>query len=313
MNYLVAAVAWMLAGALPARADYPDQAIRVLEPFPPGGAVDLVVRLVTDRMAADLGRGFVIESRSGAGGVIATDAVAKSSPDGYTLLVATPNHTILGALKPKLPYDAENDVSPVTLLGAIPMLLVGHPATPFSTFQGLVEFARANPGRLNYSSAGNGTLPHLAMELMLRRSGIEVVHVPYRGAAPAMTDLLAGHVQLKFDTFATSSEHIAAGKLNALAYAALARSVLMPQVPVLAELGLPGFEGVLWDRADGAEGYVRDRHRSAEPGRGDGARRTGASRASSARRRRGGASRAGGVRQLDPSRVRAVARACRAK
>ena len=242
---LLAVTAW-LAVAPTARADYPEQPIRVLMPFPPGGAVDLVTRLVTERMTADLGRGFVMENRSGAGGVIATEAAAKASPDGYTLLVATPNHTILAALKPKLPYDAEKDLVPVALLGAIPMLLVSYPGAPFTTFAGLVDHAKANTGKLNYSSAGNGTLPHLAMEMMLRGIGAQVAHVPYRGAAPAMTDLLAGHVQLKFDTYATSSEHVAAGKLNALAFASLARSRLMPAVPTLAESGLPGFEGILW-------------------------------------------------------------------
>ena len=231
---MVAAIAALSTAAGAARAEYPEQPIRVLMPFPPGGAVDLVARLVTERMTVDLGRGFVIENRSGAGGVIATDATAKAAADGYTLLVATPNHTIIGALKPKLPYDAEKDLVPVALMGAIPMLLVGHPGTPFSTFAGLVDYAKANPGKLNYSSAGNGTLPHLAMELMLRQTGIKVAHVPYRGAAPAMTDLLAGHVQLKFDTYATSSEHIAVGKLNGLAYASLQRSSLMPAVPTLA-------------------------------------------------------------------------------
>ncbi|HKA80650.1 MAG TPA: tripartite tricarboxylate transporter substrate binding protein [Xanthobacteraceae bacterium] len=227
-------------------ADYPERPIRLLLPFPAGGAVDHVARLVTARMADDLGRPFVIENRAGAGGVIATDATAKAPPDGYTLLLTTPNHTINAALHPKLPYDTDKDIVPVAIVAEVPELLVSHPEAPFTDFAGFVDYARKNPGKLNYSSAGNGTLPHVTMELLLRRSGIQVAHIPYRGAAPAMTDLLAGHVQLKMDTYATAHQHVAQGKLHALAFASRARSALMPQLPTVAEMGLPGYEGILW-------------------------------------------------------------------
>src|SRR6266851_5169093 len=230
----------------PCRAEYPERPIRLILPFPAGGAVDHVARLVTARMAEDLGRPFVIENKAGAGGVIATDATAKAAPDGYTLMLTTPNHTINAAINPKLPFDTEKDLLPVSIVAEVPELLVSHPAAPFESFAGFIDYAKKNPGKLNYSSAGNGTLPHVTMELLLRRTGIAVAHIPYRGAAPAMTDLLAGQVQLKMDTYATANQHVAQGKLRALAFASRERSTLMPNVPTVAEMGLPGYEGILW-------------------------------------------------------------------
>jgi tripartite-type tricarboxylate transporter receptor subunit TctC len=241
-----AALLLVIAQPVSSAAQYPERPIRLILPFPAGGAVDHVARLVTARMAEDLGRPFVIENKAGAGGVIAADATAKAAPDGYTLLLTTPNHTINAALNPKLSYDTEKDLLPVSIVAEVPELLVSHPAAPFVTFAGFVDYAKKHPGKLNYSSAGNGTLPHVTMELLLRRTGIEVAHIPYRGAAPAMTDLLAGQVQLKMDTYATANQHVAQGKLNALAFASRERSALMPNVPTVAEMGLPGYEGILW-------------------------------------------------------------------
>jgi tripartite-type tricarboxylate transporter receptor subunit TctC len=240
-----AAIAVLLAAA-PARAEYPERPVRLLEPFPPGGAVDIVARLVAARLADDLGRPFLVESKPGAGGIIATDAVAKSAHDGYTLLVTTPNHTINAALNPKLPYDTEKDLVPVAVIAEVPELLVSNAAAPFTTFAEFVDYARRHPGELNYASAGIGTLPHVSMELLLRRLDLKVTHIPYKGAAPAMADLLGGQVQLKMDTLATSAPHIAAGKLRALAIASSARSALAPDLPTVAELGVPGYEGILW-------------------------------------------------------------------
>jgi tripartite-type tricarboxylate transporter receptor subunit TctC len=242
----LAALCLVLAGECLVAAGYPEKPIRLLLPFPAGGAVDLVARLVTARMAEELERPFVIENRTGAGGVIATDATAKAAPDGYTLLLTTPNHTINAAINPKLPYDTEKDLAPIAIVAEVPELLVSHPAAPFENFSGFVEYARKNPGKLNYASAGNGTLPHVTMELLLRRVGIAVAHIPYRGAAPAMTDLLAGQVQLKMDTYTTAAPLIAEHKLRALAVASRERSTSMPDVPTVAEMGLPGFEGILW-------------------------------------------------------------------
>jgi tripartite-type tricarboxylate transporter receptor subunit TctC len=235
-----------LCGVAPAQAEYPERPVRILEPFPPGGAVDIVTRLVAAHLADDLGRPFLVESKPGAGGIIATDAVAKSAHDGYTLLVTTPNHTINAALNPKLPYDTEKDLVPVAVIAEVPELLVANATAPFATFAEFVGYARRNPGKLDYASAGIGTLPHVSMELLLRRLDLQVTHIPYKGAAPAMADLLGGQVQLKMDTLATSAPHIAAGKLRALAIASRERSVQAPDIPTVAELGVPGYEGILW-------------------------------------------------------------------
>jgi tripartite-type tricarboxylate transporter receptor subunit TctC len=243
---LILGAACLTGAAGSARAEYPERPIHLIVPFPAGGTVDLVARLVTARMSVELKQPFVIENRGGAGGVIATDATAKAAPDGYTLLLTSPNHTINAALQSKLPYDTEKDLVPISIVAEIPELLVSHPAAPFHDFAGFVAYAKANPGKLNYASAGIGTLPHVTMELMLRSLGLEVAHIPYRGAAPAMTDLLAGQVQLKMDTYATSHQYVASGKLHALGFASHARSALMPDVPTIAEMGLPGYEGVLW-------------------------------------------------------------------
>jgi tripartite-type tricarboxylate transporter receptor subunit TctC len=243
---LLVATALVATARFAVAGDYPEKPIRLFLPFPAGGAVDFVARVVTTRMAEQLGRPFVIENRAGAGGVIATDATAKAAPDGYTLLLTSPNHTINAALNGKLPYDSERDLVPISIVAEVPELLVSHPAAPFSSFAGFVDFARNHPGKLNYASAGNGTLPHLTMELLLRRTGISVAHIPYRGAAPAMTDLLAGQVQLKMDTYTTSAPLIADGRLHALAIASRERSALLPDIPTVAEMGVAGYEGILW-------------------------------------------------------------------
>ena len=229
-----------------ARAEYPDKPIHLLLPFPPGGAVDIVARVMAANMAHDLGQQILIENKAGAGGIVATEAVAKSTPDGYTLLLTTPNHTINAALRASLPYDAEKDLVPISVLAEVPEVLVSNPQAPFATFQEFVAYAKKNPGKLNYASAGIGTLPHVTMELLLKRLDIKVTHVPYRGAAPAMTDLLSGVVQLKLDTYATSHPNVVAGRLRMLAIASSRRSKLMPETPTIAELGLPGYEGILW-------------------------------------------------------------------
>jgi tripartite-type tricarboxylate transporter receptor subunit TctC len=246
----VAGIGLFLTGLVltpwPCLAKFPERPIHVIVPFPPGGAVDLVTRLVTQRITEARGWSFIIENKAAAGGIVATDTVAKAAGDGYTLLIATSNYTIAAALKSRLPYDWERDVVPVSVIADVPELLVSHPTAPFDSFAGFIAYARENPGKLNYSSAGNGTLPHVTMELLLRRAGLQVVHVPYRGAGPAMTDLLAGVVHLKLDTYATSNDHVAAGKLRALAIASARRSSLMPQLPTIAEQGFPGYEGILW-------------------------------------------------------------------
>jgi tripartite-type tricarboxylate transporter receptor subunit TctC len=228
------------------QATYPERPIRLIVPFPPGGVTDVVGRMMAGRLAADLGQPVIVDNKAGAAGVIGSEAVAKAPADGYTLLFTTPNHTINAAFRDTMPYDTEKDLAPVSVAGQVPMLLVSHPSLPFDSFEGFVDYARKNPGKLNASSAGNGTQPHITMELLLLKTGLRVTNVPYRGAAPALADLVAGQVQLKLDTYATSAQFIADRKLNALAFTSLARSRLLPDVPTVAEKGLPGFEGYLW-------------------------------------------------------------------
>lgn len=233
-----------LSGA--AFAAYPERPIKVFLPFPPGGTVDVVARLVCTEMSELLGKPVMIDYRPGAGGTLATEATARAPADGYTILITTPSHTINPALRTRLQFDTAADFVPVSLIANVPELLVAHPSVPFDTFQDFLKYAKANPGRLNYSSAGTGTLPHITMELLLRRADVRVTHVPYKGAAPALTDLLAGVVQLKYDTFATSSQLVASGKLKVLATAGATRLPQLPAVPTIAESGFAGYEGYLW-------------------------------------------------------------------
>jgi tripartite-type tricarboxylate transporter receptor subunit TctC len=242
---------WLLAGAAlvaagPAAAAYPDKPIRLIVPFSAGGTVDVVARAVGQQLGKQLATTVVVENVPGAGGAIATQRVARAPADGYTLLFTTPNHTINPALNDKLPFDAGKDLAPVSLVAQIPELLVASAGQPFSDMAGFVKAARSQPGQLTYASAGNGTLPHVTMELLLQRLGIQLTHVPYKGAAPALNDLLAGQVAVKMDTVATSAAHIRAGRIKPLAIAGLRRSPLMPDVPTIAESGVPGYQGILW-------------------------------------------------------------------
>jgi tripartite-type tricarboxylate transporter receptor subunit TctC len=229
-----------------ALAVYPERPIRVVMPFPAGGTVDVVARLIADEMGKTLGKPLVFEYKPGAGGILATETTARAAPDGYTVLVTTPSHTINPALRTKMPFDTEQDLIPVSLMANVPELLVAHPATPFNSLSEMLAYTRANPDRVNYSSAGTGTLPHITMELLLRRAGVKVTHIPYKGAAPALSDLLSGSIQLKMDTYVTSAQHLAAGKLKVLATAGTARLAQLPNVPTIAESGFPGYEGYLW-------------------------------------------------------------------
>ena len=244
--HLVLATTALLAFGAPAHAAYPDRPIKLIVPFPAGGTVDYVARQFATQLGRQLGGTVVVENVPGAGGTIATTRVVKAAPDGYTVLFTTPNHTINPALIPNLPFDTVKDLAPVSLLAQIPELLIAHSGQPYNDFAGLVSYAKANPGKLNYASAGNGTLPHITMELMLLRMGLQITHVPYKGAAPALNDVLAGQVGLKMDTIATATPHIRAGRIKPLAIASLKRSPLMPEVPTVAELGAPGYQGILW-------------------------------------------------------------------
>jgi tripartite-type tricarboxylate transporter receptor subunit TctC len=297
-----------LAFSMPAQAAYPDRPVRLIVPFPAGGTVDFVARLVATQLGQQLATSVVVENVPGAGGTLATARVAKSAADGYTLLFTTPNHTINPSLISKLPFDTEKDLAPVSLVAEIPELLVAHIAQPFNTFAEFVAHAKANPGKLNYASAGNGTLPHVTMELMLQRLGLQVTHVAYRGAAPALNDLLGGVVAAKMDTIATSSQHMKAGRIKPLAIASLKRSPLMPDVPTSGRVRRAGLSGHPVDghpraRRNGrrtdldlAQSDCRDGERAYVPAAVEG-------------RRRGlGGQRPADLRQVDPHRTRPVGR-----
>jgi tripartite-type tricarboxylate transporter receptor subunit TctC len=240
----LAALAGCVAPA--AHSAYPDRPITLIVPFSAGGTVDSVARLLAAQMGSELKTHVIVENVPGAGGTIAEQRVAHSKPDGLTLLFATPNHTINPAILHNLPFDTERDFVPISLAAQIPELLIANSKQPYSDFKGFVAYAKAHPGQLNYGSAGIGTLPHVTMELLLQKLGIKVTHIPYKGAAPAMNDLLGGQVAIKMDTIVTSLPQINAGRLKPLALASAKRSPLLPNVPTVAESGVPGYEATLW-------------------------------------------------------------------
>jgi tripartite-type tricarboxylate transporter receptor subunit TctC len=243
---LALAFALLLSISATARAEYPERPIRMIVPFPPGGVTDVVARLVAERFTAEFGQQVIVDNKAGAGSVIGTDIVAKAPPDGYTILFTTPGHTINAAFRTSLPYDTEKDFAPVSIAGRVPMLLVSHPSLPVTDYKGFIAYAKANPGKINVSHAGNGTLPHVQMALLMVKEQIQVTSVPYRGAAPALADLVAGQVQAKLDNYTTAQSFVAQKKLNALAFTSAKRQKQLPDVPTVMEMGVADFEGYLW-------------------------------------------------------------------
>ena len=225
---------------------YPARPLRMVVPYPPGGFTDILGRLVSDRLGARLGQPVVVENRGGGGSVIGTDIVAKAAPDGYTLLLVAPDIAINESLVARLPYSASRDFAPVMHAAWSPVVLVTHPSVRAASVQELIELARAEPGKLNFASGGNGTGAHLMLELFKSRAGIDVVHVPFKGVGPATAGLLGGQVSGMFLQMAVARPHVAAGKLRGLATPSPKRSPAMPDLPTVAESGLPGFEAVPW-------------------------------------------------------------------
>jgi tripartite-type tricarboxylate transporter receptor subunit TctC len=246
---LVAAFA-VTAVAVPAHAQapaYPTKPIRLVVPFPPGGATDLLARDVGQKLTEAWGQSVVVDNRPGAGGNIGTELVAKAAPDGYTLEMGTVGtHAINASLYAKLPYDHVKDFVPVILVAGVPNVLVVNPSVPANTVAELIAYAKANPGKLNFASSGAGTSIHLSGELFKVMAGVQMTHIPYKGSAPAVQDLIGGQVQLMFDNLPPSLPQIKAGKLRALAVTSAARAPALPDVPTLAESGLPGFEASSW-------------------------------------------------------------------
>lgn len=226
---------------------YPDRPIRLVIPFPPGGGSDITGRTIAQKLGEALGQQVVADNRGGAGGNVGTDIVAKAVPDGYTICMALSGpFSINGSLLGKLPFDPLKDFALITLAGATPNLLVAHPSLAAHTVKELIALAKASPGKINFASSGLGTPAQLAGELFNTMAGVKLVHVPYKGASPALTDLLAGQVQLMFSTMPPSLPQVKAGKLKAIAVTSAKRSVTTPELPTIAEAGLPGFEAITW-------------------------------------------------------------------
>ncbi|HEY4374811.1 MAG TPA: tripartite tricarboxylate transporter substrate binding protein [Burkholderiales bacterium] len=252
---LCAALACLTA---PAHAAYPDQPIKFILPFVPGGSTDLVARKMADKAQAILGQTFVIENRGGAGGVIATDAVAKARPDGYTILFAQTSHASNPWLLKSLPYNSEKDFTPIALLADHPGVLLANPGKPYKTFAEFLTYTKANPGKVIYATPGRGTWPHLTMELLSQRAGLSMVHVPYKGAAPSRVDVIEGRVDVKVEAYVSTSQFIKNGKLRALAVTGKDRIPDLPNIPTIAESGFPGFESSIWMGVLGPAGMPAD-------------------------------------------------------
>jgi tripartite-type tricarboxylate transporter receptor subunit TctC len=247
------ALAPVLAGLLPlpslAQEAWPARPVRVVVPFAAGGGADLVARAVSQRLSEQTGRQFVVDNRPGGAGNIGTEAVAQAAADGHTLLVTGPSHVINAHLFRQLPFDPLRGFAPVSLLTSAPYVLVADPALPLRNLGDLIAMAKARPGGLSYGSAGNGTAGHLGMELLKAETGIDMVHVPYRGSPPLLTDLMAGRVAVGFDNVLSSAPGIAGGQLRALAVSGDRRAPALPDVPTVAESGLPGFDVKVWQGA----------------------------------------------------------------
>lgn len=237
---LFAGALLVCAGA--AAQSFPTKPIRVVVPFPPGGGTDIVARAVSPKMSEVLGQPVIIENRAGAGGNIGTDVVAKSAPDGYTLLVASASTAINTTLMKNITWDFKRDFAPVALLVLNQHLLAAHPSVPANSVQELIALAKAKPGQVTFASYGNGSSAHLTGELFKMMAGIDLLHVPYKGAAPAVNDLVGGQVNVMFADVAALLPHVNSGKLKALAIASAKRFEGLPDVPTVAESGVPGFE-----------------------------------------------------------------------
>jgi tripartite-type tricarboxylate transporter receptor subunit TctC len=248
----VAALAGIAAIAIAAPAGaqtlaYPTKPVRLVVPFPPGGATDIIARAVAQKLSETWGQSVVVDNRPGAGGNIGTELVAKAAPDGYTLEMGTVGtHAINASLYAKIPFDNVKDFAPIILVAGVPNVLEVTPSLPVNSVQELIAYAKANPGKLNFASSGNGTSIHLSGELFKVMTGVQMTHVPYKGSAPALQDLMGGQVQLMFDNLPPSLPQIKAGKLRALAVTSATRAPALPDVPTVAESGLPGFEASSW-------------------------------------------------------------------
>jgi tripartite-type tricarboxylate transporter receptor subunit TctC len=242
---LLAALA-LAAFAFCAHAQYPNRPVKLIVPFPPAGATDLVGRIVAQKLGEQLGQPVVVENRPGAGGTIGSDLAAKSAPDGYTLLMATSSTHSIGPVLQKLPYDPLKDFAPITHVANVPNVLVVSPKLPVGSVAELIALAKSKPGQLNFASSGVGTIVHLNGELFKMLAGVDLVHVPYKGTALSIPDVANGSIAMLFDSLASVQPHIKAGRVKPLAVNAQKRSALMPEVPTLSEAGMPAFDRYTW-------------------------------------------------------------------
>jgi tripartite-type tricarboxylate transporter receptor subunit TctC len=246
---LLAALAMFIAAfaAIDAAAQaYPSRPVKIIVPFAAGGPADIYARAIGERLQAALGQPFVVEDRPGGGAIVGTDAVAKSAPDGYTLLMMSNTHTVNESLIRDKPFQLLRDFVPVAPVNYSDLLMVVHPSVPANTLAEFIALAKAKPGGLNYASSGPGTPYHMAGELFKAMAGVNIVHVPYKGSSGARTDILGGQVQMMFDAITTMAPNVKAGKLKGLATSGKARSSVLPEVPTVAEAGVPGYEAVIW-------------------------------------------------------------------
>jgi tripartite-type tricarboxylate transporter receptor subunit TctC len=247
-RYLVPGVLALITTSVHAQqaSDYPVKPIRMIVPFSAGGSADTLARMTGLKLTESWRQQVIIDNRPGAGGNIGADALAKSPSDGYTLMMGTIALAISAGLYSKLPFDVHKDFAPVTLVASVPMILVVHPSVPAKSVKALVALAKSRPGQLTFSSAGNGTPSHIAGEMFRTMTGMDMVHIPYKGGAPAVIDLLGGQVSLMLDNSLSVPGHIKAGKLRALGVSTRTRSTLLPDVPTIAEAGVPNFEFSSW-------------------------------------------------------------------
>jgi tripartite-type tricarboxylate transporter receptor subunit TctC len=244
--FALALCALLLAAGIAVAQVWPGKPVRVVIPWPPGGSNDAVGRIVMQKVSESLGQQFVVDNRPGASGAIGAEAVAKSLPDGYTIMVHSTTHLGNQHLYKKLPYDVIRDFAPVGTLAAQPGALAIHPSLPVKSVKEFIALAKARPGQINYSSSGNGSSPHLSMALLTSMTGIDLTHVPYKGGAPQVTALLGGESQASLATISTVIVHVKSGRLRALGVSSVRRSAMLPAVPTIAEAGVPGYEMSPW-------------------------------------------------------------------
>ena len=238
----------LLAGSLPAWAQpYPNRPLRIVVPFPPGGGTDIGTRIVAQKLQEAWGQAVIVENKPGAAGIVGTELTAKSAPDGYTFMMGNiGTHAINVSLYKKLAYDPVRDFAPVSMVADLPLLLLVHPSVPANSVKELIALAKSQPGKLNFSSSGAGGSMHVAAELFKSMTGVDMVHIPYKGGAPAVADLLSGQVALSFSTVLETIQHVKAGKVRALAVTNDHRSIALPDLPTIAEAGLPGYQSISW-------------------------------------------------------------------